>query len=281
MKGQLLRAWWSDRRTRVLTILVIPLSLIDALYTQRYISEFGIQGEANPIVKLMFDVGLGSVWPLLNVAASLVLAAVVASSILILHGDLRIVLRAAFSAMMGLRTAMDTYYIIYALRLLELRILIVIVGVITYIVCENVITPWIDLKEFARDTKDLFKDLSPPKTLPALAGRLQACLGLFNSPTEDYRRREFTAVSGRLRDRKLIRSILILVLAPLALFLLLQFMQSIVSALVPSYIRSLGTVTEIQGQVFLISLAAIIVALGLVIYAVTSIFGTLTSTKPE
>jgi hypothetical protein len=71
------------------------------------------------------------------------------------------------------------------------------------------------------------------------------------------------------------------VLAPLALFLLLQFMQSIVSALVPSYIRSLGTVTEIQGQVFLISLAAIIVALGLVIYAVTSIFGTLTSTKPE
>jgi len=147
-------------------------------------------------------------------------------------------------AMMGLRTAMDAYYIIYALRLPELRVLIALIGVFTYVVCENVITPWINLKEFAGDTIDLFKGLSASNTLSALAGRLQACLELLNSPVGNYRRREFTAMSGRLRDRKLIRSILILVLAPLTLFLL-QFMQSIVSALVPSYIRSLGTVTEI------------------------------------
>jgi len=279
--AELPRVWWRGRRIRVLTLAVIPLSLIDAYYTQLYISKFGVEGEANPIVRHMFEAGLGVYWPLLNTTASFVLTALLASSILLLYGDLQTIARAVFSAMMGVRTAMDTYYIIHDLRLIELRWSIVAVGVLAFVVCENAIKPWLNIGSLIRETLHLFGEISPSRSLAALVGSIQVRLGVFSNLPRSQRGQGFTTMSGRLKDRRLLKPILILVLSPLALFIFLQLSQNLVSETVPSYLRSLGTVTEIQGQLFLISLAVIILVLILVMYAVTSIFTILTRGKAE
>ncbi|MEM2630708.1 MAG: hypothetical protein QXN41_05860, partial [Candidatus Bathyarchaeia archaeon] len=56
----------------VFTFLIVASSLFDAYYTITLIGKYGVFGEKNPIVLFLFNLGLGSIWVIVNIVLGFV-----------------------------------------------------------------------------------------------------------------------------------------------------------------------------------------------------------------
>ncbi len=64
---ELLTRWWTERWVRAIVLMLIPIGIIDTIYTIAIAQVYGVQAEFNPITRWLLEVGLWFPWSLLNI----------------------------------------------------------------------------------------------------------------------------------------------------------------------------------------------------------------------
>ncbi|MGY5858195.1 MAG: hypothetical protein RTU63_02400 [Candidatus Thorarchaeota archaeon] len=64
---ELFTKWWTERWVRGIVLLLIPIGIVDTVYTIAIAQVYGVQAEFNPITRTLLEVGLWLPWSLLNI----------------------------------------------------------------------------------------------------------------------------------------------------------------------------------------------------------------------
>jgi hypothetical protein len=59
--------WWTERWVRGIVLLLIPIGIVDTIYTIAIAQVYGAQAEFNPITRTLLEAGLWLPWSLLNI----------------------------------------------------------------------------------------------------------------------------------------------------------------------------------------------------------------------
>ena len=97
------RLWWSNPWTRIFVVSIIPISLIDDVYSWIYIGEYGLAGEVNPVTRFFFQSNLSIVWAVLNALVPFILMALLGSLCETHRGESKSWIASAFSALFTLK----------------------------------------------------------------------------------------------------------------------------------------------------------------------------------
>jgi len=65
--NDLFTKWWTERWVRAIVLLLIPIGIIDTIYTIAIAQAYGVQAEFNPITRSLLEMGLWLPWSLLNI----------------------------------------------------------------------------------------------------------------------------------------------------------------------------------------------------------------------
>jgi len=65
--NELFTKWWTERWVRGIVLLLIPIGIVDTIYTIAISQIYGVQAEFNPITRTLLEVGLWLPWSLLNI----------------------------------------------------------------------------------------------------------------------------------------------------------------------------------------------------------------------
>jgi hypothetical protein len=64
---EMLTLWWKERWVRVIVLTLLPIGVIDTVYTIAMASLYGVEIEFNPITRELLNLGLWLPWAALNV----------------------------------------------------------------------------------------------------------------------------------------------------------------------------------------------------------------------
>lgn len=64
---QMLTEWWTERWVRVIVLSLLPIGVIDTVYTIAMASLYGVEIEFNPITRELLNLGLWLPWAALNI----------------------------------------------------------------------------------------------------------------------------------------------------------------------------------------------------------------------
>lgn len=65
--NDLFTKWWTERWVRAIVLLLIPIGIIDTIYTIAIADVFGVQAEFNPITRSLLEMGLWLPWSFINI----------------------------------------------------------------------------------------------------------------------------------------------------------------------------------------------------------------------
>ncbi|MHA1135775.1 MAG: hypothetical protein ACTSSE_04745 [Candidatus Thorarchaeota archaeon] len=65
--NELFTKWWTERWVRGIVFLLIPIGIVDTVYTIAIAQLYGAQAEFNPITRELLNAGLWLPWSLLNI----------------------------------------------------------------------------------------------------------------------------------------------------------------------------------------------------------------------
>ncbi|TFH09948.1 MAG: hypothetical protein E4H14_03515 [Candidatus Thorarchaeota archaeon] len=64
---ELFTKWWTERWVRAIVLLLIPIGVIDTIYTLVISQVYGVQAEFNPITRTLLEAGFWFPWSILNI----------------------------------------------------------------------------------------------------------------------------------------------------------------------------------------------------------------------
>jgi len=260
------------------------LGIIDGFFTSIWIERHGIAGEVNPLAKWLFGSELAIVWLVANVFVSFFCGVILASSCLILEDGKRRFVALLSSLLVAARTVVDGFYVIYYFSLGFLGPIVLALGAAVFIASRNILVYGYVGSPFALfdALSSYWRDL---KLTVATARIALVQLAQGRADVQALRSTEYISKSSlakSLRDRRLITWIAAIVIAPILTLCLIQLFSILSGAQsLPRWLRSLGIVTAIQGQLFLVSFTLIIIMLIVLFYAFSSIFEILAERRPE
>lgn len=258
------------------------LGVIDGFFTSVWIGRHGIAGEINPLATWLFGSELAIVWMVTNVFVSFFCGVILASSCLILENGKRRFVALLCSSLVASRTVVDGFYVIYYFGLGFLGPIVFALGAVVFIASRNILVygyvgSFIGLLDaLSNYWRDLRLTVATARI--ALVRLAQEPVKVETWPTEHVGKSNL----AKLRDRRLILWVAVIVIAPilaLSLIQVLTFLSGTQS--LPRWLRSLGVVTAIQGQLFLVSFILIIAMLIVLFYAFSSIFEILAETRQK
>jgi len=279
-----LKLWWTNIRIRLLVILMAFLGVVDGLFTSIWIERHGIEGEVNPLARWLFGSELAIVWLLTNVSVSFFCGVILASSCLILENGKRRLVALLSSLLVAARTVVDGFYVIYYFDLGFLGPIVLALGAVVFIASRNILiygqvrSPFGLLDKLSNYSRDLRLSVATARIF--LVQLAQNRVNVQTSTSAEYVSK--SNLAKKLRERRLILWIATIVIAPiltLSLIQVLTFLSGTES--LPRWLRSLGIVTAIQGQLFLVSFILIIAMLIVLFYAFSSIFEILAETRQK
>ena len=279
-----LKLWWTNIRIRLLVILMAFLGVIDGFFTSIWIERHGIEAEVNPLARWLFGSELAIVWLLTNVFVSFFCGVILASSCLILENGKRRLVALLSSLLVAARTVVDGFYVIYYFGLGFLGPIVFALGAVVFIASRNIL-----IYGHFGSLSGLFNVLSNYRrdlTLTLATARIALFrLAQQRANVETSRSTEHVGKSDlarRLRGRSLILWVAAIVITPILTLSLIQALTILSGTQsLPRWLRSLGIVTAIQGQLFLVSFILIIAMLIVLFYAFSSIFEILAETRQK
>jgi len=260
------------------------LGIVDSFFTSTWIGRHGIAGEANPLATWLIGSGLAVVWLASNVFISFFCGVILASSCLVLTNGKRRFVALLCSSLIAARTIVDGFYVIYYFSLGFLGLMVFALGAIVFIASRNILiygyvgSPFglfVALSNYWRDLR-----LTVVTARIALFQLAQGRVDVPTSRSTGYVSE--VSLAKRLRDRRLILWVAAIVITPILTMSLIQLLGVLSGAQsLPRWLRSLGIVTAIQGQLFLVSFFLIIAMLIVLFYAFSSIFEILAETRQK
>jgi len=258
------------------------LGVVDGFFTSIWIERHGIEGEVNPLAKWLFGSELAIVWLLTNVLVSFFCGVILASSCLILENGKRRFVALLYSLLVAARTVVDGFYVIYYFGLGLLGPIVLALGAVVFIASRNILSYgyvgslfglFDALSNYWRDLR-----LTVATARIALVQLTQGRVDVQTSRSTDHVSK--SNLAKRLRGGRLILWVAAIVIAPILTLSLIQLLTILSGTQsLPRWLRSLGIVTAIQGQLFLVSFILIIVMLIVLFYAFSSIFEILAETR--
>jgi len=282
-----LKLWWTSAKIRLLVVFMTILGIIDGFFTSIWIERRGVEGEVNPFARWLFGSELAIVWLATNVSVSFFCGVVLASSCLILVNGRRRFVALLSSLIIAARTVVDGFYIIYYFDLGFLGPIVVALGAVLFVASRNILIygfvgrPFGLFEPLSNHWRNLnWRDLRLIVATARIA-LIQSARG--RSEVQPLRSAEHQGKSSfakKLRDRRIILWVAAVVITPILTLSLIQLLTFLSGAQsLPRWLRSLGIVTAIQGQLFLVSFILIIAMLIVLFYAFSSIFEILAETR--
>jgi len=279
-----LKLWWTNTRIRLLVVLMTFLGIIDGFFTSIWIERHGIAGEVNPLAKWLFGSELAIVWLVTNVFASFFCGVILASSCLILEEGKRRFVALLSSLLVAVRTLVDGFYAIYYFNLGFLGPIVLALGAVVFIASRNILTygylgsPFGLFVAPSKYLRDLRLILATARIV--LVQLVQGRVDMQTLRSTEYVSN--SSLAKRLRNTRLILWVATIVIAPTLTLSLIQLLTLVSGTQsLPRWLRSLGIVTAIQGQLFLVSFILIIIMLIVLFYAFSSIFEILAERRRE
>ena len=262
------------------------LGVIDGFFTSIWIERHGIEGEVNPLARWLFGNELAIVWLVTNGFVSFFCGVILASSCLILENGKRRFVAFLSSLLVAARTVLDGFYIIYYFDLGFLGPIVLALGVVLFFASRKILVygfvgrPLGILDSISNWRNANWRDLR------LIVATARIALTQLTEGRVEVQPRSAEHVGNfslaRLRDRRLILWVAAIVIAPILTLSLLQVLTSLSGTQsLPRWLRSLGIVTAIQGQLFLVSFILIIAMLIVLFYAFSSIFEILAETRQK
>jgi len=260
------------------------LGIVDGFFTSIWLKRHGIEGEVNPLAKWLFESELAIVWLAANVFVSFFCGVILASSCLILkNGEKRFVVL-LYSLLVAVRTLVDGFYAIYYFNLGFLGPIVLALGAVVFVASRNILTYGYLGSPFGLSVAPS-KYLRDLRLILATARIVVVHLTQGRVDVQTLRSTEYVSNSSlakRLRNTRLILWVATIVIAPILTLSLIQLLTLVSGTQsLPRWLRSLGIVTAIQGQLFLVSFILIIVMLIVLFYAFSSIFEILAERRRE
>jgi hypothetical protein len=268
--SRLLSLWWSDRLIRFLVLLFIPTAFLDGIYTSWNIAKHGLLGELNPLIRWLFQRGLGNYWVFIDVLGSFLCAALLGSYFIGSTDKAKTWMATVFSAIFTLRIGIDCYHIIHYYAYHGFYQTMLLIGASSFILTEGSLLFGDEVK------RSLLSILNDIGTALILTDQVSLSRKLFEEP------RRTLLKLGKLRARvkpsltrikavKILLLLLALVLVPVASLSLIQFIANCMGVeALPKWLKALGIVEQVQGQFFLIGFAVILAMLAVLIYIILS-----------
>jgi hypothetical protein len=260
------------------------LGAIDGFFTSVWIERHGIAGEINPLAIWLFGSELTIVWLVANVFISFFCGVILASSCLILENGKRRFVALLSSSLVAARTVVDGFYVIYYFGLGFLGPIVFALGAIVFIASRNILVyGYVGslvgvFNALSNHWRDLRLNMATARI--ALAQMAHERVDVQSSRSTEYIGK--SNLAKKLRQRRLILWVAAIVIAPILTLSLIQLLTVLSGTQsLPRWLRSLGIVTAIQGQLFLVSLILIIAMLIVLFYAFSSIFEILAETRQK
>jgi len=266
-------AWWRQTNTRTLVLTLTAMAALDSGYTLMWIGQRGLAGEANPLIKALFEAGLGPLWGVGNVLATFVGAVFLASCIVVLPERGRAYPILGMSLLAALKVVLGLYHLIQFYDIVQVTWILWITTVVTFLLTRRTLVKGslVDWNEALRSIRELRSDLSifmivsrAPKTRSSLEPEAR--------PTRVSQPKTSERASA-LRNWRLFFWIGAIVLAPiLALSLVQVFLQMSGVLDLPRWMRGLGMVSEEQGRLFIVTLVTMFLTIAVLVYGIVAVF---------
>jgi len=192
-----------------------------------------------------------------------------------------------FSLLVAGITIVDGFYVVYYFGLGFLGPFVLALGAVVFIVGRNILTYgyvggpfgvfdslsnyWTDL-----NWRDVRLTVAAARIALVQLARGRVDVQTLRSPQDIGK----SNLAKKIRGRRLILWVAAIVITPILTLSLIQFLTFLSGAQsLPRWLRSLGIVTAIQGQLFLVSFILIIAMLIVLFYAFSSIFEILAETR--
>jgi len=252
------------------------LGVIDGVFTSFWIESRGIHGEMNPFARWLFGSELSIVWLLVNVAISFLSGVVLASSCQILEGNERRFVAWFFSLLLAVKTTLAGLHTVYYLNTEVFSPAVVFLSVIVLFSSRNILLGGniiLDiLHTFANVWADLLWALSATRSVVASIRINTADLesgNVLDKPTVDKKH----------RGERLAFWISVIVIVPIVALSVMEMITQLSGAQsLPRWLRGLGIVTAVQGQLLLVSLGIVLLTMVILLYAFLTVFEILSET---
>jgi len=251
------------------------LGIVDGFFTSIWIGRHGIAGEVNPLATWLFGSGLAVIWLVSNVFISFFCGVILASSCLILENGKRRFVALLSSLLVAARTVVDGFYVIYYFGLGFLGPIVFALGAVVFIASRNILvygyvgSPFGLFDALLNYWRDLRLTVASARIVLVQLAHARVDVQTLRSTEHGGK----SNLAKKLRERRLILWVAAIVITPILTLSLIQVLTVLSGAQsLPRWLRSLGIVTAVQGQLFLVSFILIIVMLMVLFYAFSSIF---------
>lgn len=263
--------WRSQANIRALVLIVTALAALDSGYTAMWISQRGLAGEANPLIKSLFEAGWGPVWGIANILVTFLGAVFLGSCVVALQDRGRAYPVVGLSLLATLKIVLALYHLIQVYNTLEFAWILWLAGTVTFLSTRELLDKGrlLDWDQAAHLVRQLRNDVSTfvifsraPKAKPATTDVKPIRV----SRIESHR-------GSVLRDKRLFFWLGVIVLAPVLGLSLVELLLQMSGVLdLPRWMRGLGMVSEQQGRLFLVVFATILLTIAILIYSIVAVF---------
>ncbi len=150
--------WWEKRWIRLIVISLSPIGLIDAIYTLMLFNIYGLDFEANPLVRIALSTDWWIVWFFLDVFAFSLFAMITGSYYIHTRSPIFSNKIWWFAALIGFRVMAACYNILFYYAIEPPFIIALLVGIFATYISGMLLTRTEDV------TKETFSDLIRRKT---------------------------------------------------------------------------------------------------------------------
>lgn len=269
----ILSAWWREGSTRAVVLALTVLAALDSGYTSIWIGQRGLAGEVNPLIRSLFEIGLGPVWLVGNVIVTFLGAAFLGSCVVLMADQPRTYPIVGMSLLAALKVVLGLYHLIQFYGIIEFTWILWITALVAFLMTRELLENGrlVDWRLAARSIRELRSDLSTfivfsraPKTKPSLQAETEP-IRVAPAKTSDH--------PSVLRNWKLFFWIGVIILAPILALSIVQLILQASGVLdLPRWMRGLGIVSEEQGRLFLVALATVILTIAVLIYGIVAVF---------
>ena len=227
----------------------------------------------NPLIRSLFEIGLGPMWLVGNVIVTFLGAAFLGSCVVLMSDRPRTYPIVGTSLLAALKVVLGLYHLIQFYGIIEFTWILWITALVAFLMTRELLEKGrlVDWGLAAHSIRGLRSDLSTfivfsraPKTKTI-------------SHAETERVREYPVKpSDRpsvLRNWKLFFWIGVIILAPILALSIVQLILQVSGVLeLPRWMRGLGIVSEEQGRLFLVALVTVILTIAVLIYGIVAVF---------
>ena len=249
------------------------LAILDSAYTSMWIGQRGLAGEVNPVIRSLFEVGLGPTWLIGNALVTFLGAAFLGSCVVLFAGRARSYPIVGLSLLAALKVVLGLYHLIQFYGIVEFTWSLWITAVAAFLATRALLDKGrlFDWGSVARSLHELRSDLS---TFIVFSRAPKATSDL-DTQAEPIRvsQARTTDRAHAFRNCRLFFWIGVIILAPIVALSIVQLVLQASGVLeLPRWMRGLGMVSEEQGRLFLVSLITVILTIAILIYGIVAVF---------